>query len=496
MAIKVNSNFEFQSKTYGDVKKHFDTIADMAAYNPNVIPNGFITFVDEVNCNYQWLDINEVDPVLNKWRKFTTSDGASIDDTLESSTTKTYSIDKIKSLIDKCGGFIAVDALPDISTDEGKESVDIQKIYLVPSANATEGNTKDEYVCIYTKGTPDVMREALITDEADYNAYKAEIEAYVTGGGSLTDDFATYTTTNTTTAMTADTYAEMVESINASDTDFAAYTARVTAEVITPATDDTYAWEHIGSISSGNLVFDEFTPNNAIGKVKAGQSLLNKDVLQVLKDMLSVDVEPTLKLTGTPVATTVYEKGTSIADVTLNAVLTVGTAEFADDANVIFKKNGVAIDTQPYVVGTLGYTYTDTGANLDADTTYSVELAYTLSGDAATLTDKITYKFAYPIFYGVSTVNTGIDATTLTKIVSDKTTQTVSYSANNAYCVLAVPDTKTVSSLKDVNGFENIDSWSYTTEAVTIGADPVVYKVYVSNTPVTCTDFAYTAKLV
>ena len=112
MAIKVNSNFEFQSKTYGDVKKHFDTIADMAAYNPNVIPNGFITFVDEVNCNYQWLDINEVDPVLNKWRKFTTSDGASIDDTLESSTTKTYSIDKIKSLIDKCGGFIAVDTLP------------------------------------------------------------------------------------------------------------------------------------------------------------------------------------------------------------------------------------------------------------------------------------------------------------------------------------------------------------------------------------------------
>ena len=97
MAIKVNSNFEFQSKTYGDAKAHFSTISEMAAYNVNLIPNGFITFVDEENANYQWLDINEDDPTTGKWRKFSAADGL-VDDTLVTSSTHTYSIDKIKAL--------------------------------------------------------------------------------------------------------------------------------------------------------------------------------------------------------------------------------------------------------------------------------------------------------------------------------------------------------------------------------------------------------------
>lgn len=494
MAIRVNSNFEVQSKLYADAKQQFATKAEMAAYNPNLIPNGFITFCDEDNANYQYLDINEVDPELGKWRKFSAADGL-IDDTLTSATNKTYSINKIKELIKISGGIALVDVLPDLSDEEARKAVDLQKIYLVPSDN-TGDNTHDEYVCVYIQGQPDVYREALVTSDSDYDTWKTEIEDYVTGGGTLADDFATYSGVKTTTTMTEAIYAEMVESINASDTDFSAYEARVTAIIITPATTESWDWELIGSISADNLVFDEFTPNNSIGKVKAGVSLLDKGIMQVLKDMLSVDVPATVTLVGSPVSTTLNEKGaTTIADVALTATVTVGTATFADDANVIFKKAGVAISTQAFSKDTLTYTYTDTGANIDDTTEYTVELEYTLADETKTATDKITYDFALPMFYGVSATDTVSDVTTLTKIVSDKASQAITYTANNAYCVFACPDTKSVTSLKDVNGFENIDSWSSTTASVTIGSDAVVYKVYVSNTPVTCTNFSYTAIL-
>ena len=211
--------------------------------------------------------------------------------------------------------------------------------------------------------------------------------------------------------------------------------------------------------------------------------------------MLTKDIAPTIALTTTPVDTTLNEKGTTVTDVTVSANITVGTAEFAAGANVIFKKDGVAISTQPFTVDTLTYTYTDTGANLTDNTTYSVELEYTLAENTATLTDSKIIKFALPMYYGISATDTVADVTTLTKIVSDKGSQNVTYTADNEYCVFAVPSTKSITSLKDVNGFENVDSWATSTQSVTVGADSVEYKVYVTNTPVTCSNFVYTVKL-
>ena len=78
MSLKSNSNFQFQLKEFGDTRQHFSTIKSMASCNANLIPNGFITFCDEDNYNYQWLEENEIDPVLNRWRKYksgSSSDG-------------------------------------------------------------------------------------------------------------------------------------------------------------------------------------------------------------------------------------------------------------------------------------------------------------------------------------------------------------------------------------------------------------------------------------
>ena len=496
MAIKVNASFEYGLKDYSDVRQKFATIAEMAAYNENLIPNGFITFCEEDNANYQWLDLNDEDPVLSKWRKFTASADV-VDDSLSESLTKTYSISKIKELLNATGGFVLVDTLPDLTDEAQREAVETNKIYLVPSADGTTGNEKDEYICVHVEAVPATYREALVTSDTDYDAWKTEIEGYVAGGGSLDDDFATYTTTNNTTTMTEATYAEMIESINASDADYDSYVARVTAIEITPEVAEGWSWEHIGTLDGTNVtITEDFIPNNPIGKVVSGVSLQGKDIVKVIMDMLSVDEPTTISLSGSPSSATLNEKGVAnITDVALTATISLGTGKIEEGANIVFKKAGVAIDTQAYTAGTLTYTYTDTGANITEDTTYSVEVAYAMNDVPATATKSITYKFALPMFYGTSSTSTIADVTALTKVVTADNKQTISYTADNGYLAFCIPDTKSITSIKDSNNFENVDSWSHVTQSVTIGADAVVYKVYTTNTAVTCTNFKYVITL-
>ena len=493
MAIKVNASFEYGLKDYSDVRQKFATIAEMAAYNENLIPNGFITFCEEDNANYQWLDMNDADPTLNKWRKFTASADV-IDDDLTESITKTYSISKIKELVKACGGgFVLVDELPDLTDETQRDAVETGKIYLVPSVDGETGNEKDEYVCVHLETVPATYREALVTSDTDYDAWKTEIENYITGGGSLDEDFDTYTVTNTTTTMTAETYAEMIESINASDADYDSYVARVTAIEVTPEVAESWAWECIGSIDGASVtITEDFVPNNPIGKIASGVSLQGRDIVKVVMDMLSVDEPTTISLSGSPSSVTLNEKGVAnITDVALTATISLGTGKIEDGANVVFKKAGVAIDTQAYTTGTLTYTYTDTGANITDNTTYSVEVEYSMNDVSATAKKDITYKFALPMFYGSSSTSTIADVTALTKIVSSEKKQTITYTSDNGYLALCIPDTMSITSIKDSNNFENVDSWSYVTQSVTIGADAVIYKVYTTNTAVTCTNFKY-----
>ena len=492
MAIKVNASFEYGLKSYGDVRQSFATIAEMAAYNSNLIPNGFMTFCEEDNANYQWLDLNDNDPVLAKWRKFTASADV-VDDNLTESLTKTYSISKIKELLNATGGFVLVDTLPDLSDEAQRETVEANKIYLVPSVDGTVGNEKDEYICVHVEAIPATYREALVTSGTDYDTWKTEIEGYVAGGGTLDDDFATYTTTNTTTTMTEATYVEMIESVNASDTDYDAYVARVTAIEVTPEVAEGWSWECIGSLDGASVtITEDFVPTNPIGKIASGVSLQGKDIVKVVMDMLSVDVPTTISLSGAPSAATLNEKGVAvITDVALTATIALGTGTIEDGADIVFKKDGVAIDTQAYVDGTLTYSYTDTGANVADNTTYSVEVVYTMNETQSTAKKEITYKFALAMYNGVSTTATIADVTALTKVVSDDNKQTLTYTADNAYLVFCIPDAKSVTSIKDSNNFENIDSWNSVTQAVTVGADSVVYKVYTTKTPVTCTNFKY-----
>ena len=212
--------------------------------------------------------------------------------------------------------------------------------------------------------------------------------------------------------------------------------------------------------------------------------------------MLQKDVDTKIVLTGTPDNSITYDEGTStISDVTLNATINLGTGVIPSGAKVVLKKDGSEKSSQPYVNGTLVYTYTDTGINLTESATYTVEVNYEIGGDPKVAKDTLKYTFVLPMFYGTSLTSTVTNPEALTKITSLSNKQTPLYSVTNGYLVFAIPATKTIKSLKDENGFENIYSWNFVTQNVNLGNKTKSYKVYVTNTPVNCTNFGYTIEL-
>ena len=497
MAINVNSNFLLQSKLFLDSRKSFDTLVDMASFLEGAIPEGFITYCVETDKYYKFNALNDVDATTGKWREFSSGGGDVIDDSLETSTTKTYSIDKIKELMSTQGGVIPVDVLPDLTNEEERKNIKLNKIYLVPN-DGEDPNIKDEYVCIHTEGTSETYREPLVTSDVDYNTWKLEVETYVAGGGTLDDDFATFVLTNTTTTMTEAIYGEIVESINTSDIDYDSYVARISAIVVTPATDESWKWEKIGSRNGGSVEWGEdIIVNNPTGKVTKGTNLNGKTVLDIVAKMLTVDEPTTISLTLNPSnADTLFEKNVaSIADVGLTAKITLGTGTIADGTNIIFKKDGVAISTQPYVNGTYTYTYDEVGANVTDTTKYSVEVEYSMNETTDVAKAEQKYTFVLPIFYGSSATKDVADPTALTKVLSNGKKQTLSYTVVNGFCVVVVPDTLTIANVLDQNGFDNTADFSYVTQAVTLGTAMVVYKVYTNTMAVSCSNFKYTFTL-
>ena len=501
MAININTGFKLLNEAESlDSRCLYKTVTEMADATVGIY-EGCIAYVStgDEKGYYTFNKNNDLDPTLGLWRPLQLGGGGDvIADDLDESLTKTYSITKIKNLLNKNGGYVLVDVLPDLTDETQRDAVELNKIYLVPNGDAQDENKKDEYICVYVEGGVDVYREALVTSDTDYDTWKTEIEGYVAGGGSLDDDFATYTTTNTTTTMTEATYVEMIESINASDADYDSYVARVTAIIVTPATAESWTWERFGSLSGdAGLVWEEDTiVSNPVGKVKMNDNLVNKSVLEIVTRMLQEDIPTTISLVGSPSATALLEKHVaSITDVALTATISLGTGTIAEGADIIFKKNGVAIDTQSYVSGTSVYTYTETGANVVDNATYSVEVKYNMDETEKTATDSVKYEFVLPIFQGSSNTSTISSPEALTKIVSNNKTQKISYTATNAYLALCIPDTMSVTLIEDSNHFNNTDSWSYVTQAVTIGTETVVYKVYTTNTPVVCSNFLYTFTL-
>ncbi len=102
-----------------------------------------------------------------------------------------------------------------------------------------------------------------------------------------------------------------------------------------------------------------------------------------------------------------------------------------------------------------------------------------------------TLNFIQPYYYGVSNSGTISDFTGLTEAVSAKGNKTYNFTTNNQYMVFAYDSSYgNLKNILDPNSFETISGWNKTTVTV----DGFSYYVYVSKSPTTDTNAAFTFK--
>jgi len=87
MALQYADNLEIRMRAPNVQRDLFHSIAEMAAYNENYLPDMFICVNTETGKLYIYNRDNTVDPVLGKWRTFT---GADVDVDLAESEDVSY----------------------------------------------------------------------------------------------------------------------------------------------------------------------------------------------------------------------------------------------------------------------------------------------------------------------------------------------------------------------------------------------------------------------
>lgn len=87
MAISLIDNLKIQNKKQNVERDSFVSIADMAAYSPNYLPNLFHAMCEETGKMYVYNINNDTDPVLGKWREY--GSGVGTDEKVKLTSTST-----------------------------------------------------------------------------------------------------------------------------------------------------------------------------------------------------------------------------------------------------------------------------------------------------------------------------------------------------------------------------------------------------------------------
>lgn len=75
MAISLLSNLSINMREQNVSRDAFETIADMAAFSENYLPDLYDSFCYEDGKKYRFSRSNTVDPVYGKWREITSGSG-------------------------------------------------------------------------------------------------------------------------------------------------------------------------------------------------------------------------------------------------------------------------------------------------------------------------------------------------------------------------------------------------------------------------------------
>lgn len=179
-----------------------------------------------------------------------------------------------------------------------------------------------------------------------------------------------------------------------------------------------------------------------------------------------------------------HKKGTTVNGSTLTATLTdLGNVAIN---KIKFYKGNTVIDDQNYINGTTIYSNSQTGSITD-NTTFAViieqDKGYTVRKEAS-------IKFVNPTYIGAvnSLTPTAIEITAFTENLKEQFKGTYTITMNDQRTCFAYPASMgNVTSIKDKNNFEYINSFTKTTDTI----NGELYNVYVLTDPVTATNFTW-----
>ena len=401
-----------------------------------------------------------------------------------------YTKAEVNNLVETAenGRFEVVEQLP---TEDIKTNV----IYLVPKSSAGQDDGYDEW--INTDATT-LGWEHIGTTDIDLTGY---VQHY-------------------TTMPTADaTYLGMiVQYVGATSTYTKGYWYECVSDGATPPV---YTWEQRNvqpsDSGSGNLT-RAITTAITVGGIASGTTYaVDTPIENILSDMLEPTLYPTFTAPSASLsygASQYYAVGSSVSAMTGTVSLNRGTinpaygtsgyragaatgfaietngadTEFSDSdtSSGAFSVPALTKSTKGTIVvtGTVSY-----AAGEQPKDSKGGNYSSALSAGSVTATKTLT--FIQPYYYGISNASTISDLTGLTANVTAKSQKTFSFTTNNQYMVFAYDSSYgNLTSILDSNGFETISGWTKNQLVI----DGFTYFYYISNSPTTDTNAAFTFK--
>ena len=242
--------------------------------------------------------------------------------------------------------------------------------------------------------------------------------------------------------------------------------------------------EVLNVVGGDASITEDITTNIEVGGIPSGATIAkNTTLTQLAKRMFVKEMAPTTIFTAS--GSGVKEVGTSVTPTLTLVINSTGTGT---PVSIAFYNGSTLLDTQEYVAGTNSYSYTMESA-ITSNATVKGVLNYKKSDDtAATVEKTASYTFVMASYYGAVTTaptdKAGIIA--LTKNVKNTKAQTATFNLSNQRSCYCYPASfGNLTSVKDGNGFEYLQSYTKTTVEV----DGVNYNVYTLTDPVTASGF-------
>lgn len=219
-----------------------------------------------------------------------------------------------------------------------------------------------------------------------------------------------------------------------------------------------------------------------LGGINKGTTFNNMDYSTLITKLLYPYVDPTISNISVTPSNTLLEKGNMFTMTQIQFKITTPSLQDTESIHYDFKMNGSIINT----LDTNNRTVTISTNNLISnDSSITVEVIDNINQKQKSFS-LISYKFIYPMYYGVINSNDTINETLIkskTKLLQQKGTKTLKFTTNNQKMIFAYPkEYGKLTSVYDVNNFNVIGTFTVQ-EVSIVGNDTntTTYYVYTND---------------